>query len=277
MDKRFTFKTFVSEFVLAICTLICLTPILYFVMGAFKDRTDIVKHPFLLTAEMFTTDNFPYVIAKMKYWRALTNTALITVCALIIIVIAASLAGFAVARIRGKIFRGFYGLAITLMVIPFIACVLPLVKITLQFDIYNSVLGCIFIQAAWNLPFAIFLYSGFMQDLPQVLEEAAYIDGCTTFDVYFRIFLPLLTPVTATCCIRSGVNIWNDFLVTNSILNSSKTPTLMVGVNQFFGQYTTEYGYAFAGIVLASIPLMVLFLCLQKYFIKGIAAGAVKG
>ena len=143
--------------------------------------------------------------------------------------------------------------------------------------LYDNIWGCVIIQAAWNMPFAVFLYSGFMQTIPKELEEAAYLDGCSTFGVYFRIFLPLLAPVTATCCIRQGVGMWNDYLVSRTLLNENKNPTLMVGIQSFFGARSVELGYAFAGIVLVSIPMVIMFLCLQKYFIKGIAAGAVKG
>ena len=157
------------------------------------------------------------------------------------------------------------------MVIPFIGCLLPLTVQATRLGTYDSIWGCILIQSAWNMPFATFLFAGFMQSLPRELEEAAYIDGCTTLGVYSRVFLPLLTPVTATCAIRCGVGIWNDYL------NENKNPTLMVGINGFFGARAMEFGYAFAGIILVSLPMIILFLCLQKYFIKGIAAGAVKG
>ena len=141
----------------------------------------------------------------------------------------------------------------------------------------GSLWSCILIQAAWNMPFAIFLYTGFMRAIPNELEEAAYIDGCSMFRVYFNVFLPLLTPVTATCLIRCGIGIWNDYLVSVSLLNSVRQPTLMVAVYSFFGQYVSEYGYAFAGIIMASLPVIVMFIFLQKYFIKGLTAGAVKG
>jgi raffinose/stachyose/melibiose transport system permease protein len=116
-----------------------------------------------------------------------------------------------------------------------------------------------------------------MRAIPNELEEAAYIDGCSMFRVYFNVFLPLLTPVTATCLIRCGIGIWNDYLVSVSLLNSVRQPTLMVAVYSFFGQYVSEYGYAFAGIIMASLPVIVMFIFLQKYFIKGLTAGAVKG
>ena len=277
MKQRKTWKSIVEELILVFCTIVMLLPVYYFAIGAFKGRTDIIKYPLVLTKQMFTRENFPYVIKKMKYWQALGNTALITVASLLIVIVCASLAGFAIARIRSRLFTGYYGLLVTLMVIPFIGCLLPLAVQSVKLHTYNTLWGCILIQAAWNMPFAVFLFTGFMRDLPKELEEAAYIDGCSTFGVYSRIFLPLLAPVTATCCIRCGVGIWNDYLVSRTLLNENKTPTLMVGIKGFFGSRGTEFGYAFAGIVLVSIPMIILFLCLQKYFIKGIAAGAVKG
>jgi len=277
MKAKNRLRTIVEEVILAFFTIIMMVPIYYLVIGAFKSRKDIVKFPLTINPEIFTLENFPYVIKKMKYWKALGNTVFITVMALIIVVIFASLAGFAVARIRSRIFSGYYKLLVTLMVIPFIGCLLPLTTLSSKLGLYNNIWGCILIQAAWNMPFSVFLYAGFMGDLPRELEEAAYIDGCTTFGVYSRIFLPLLAPVTATCCIRQGVGIWNDYLVTSTLLNENKNPTLMVGINSFFGARGSELGYAFTGILLVSIPMVILFLCLQKYFIKGIAAGAVKG
>ena len=226
---------------------------------------------------MFTLDNFPYVIKKMKYWQAMGNTAFITLMALILIIVFASLAGFAIARCRHGVFSGYYKIIVTLMVIPFIGCLLPLTTISTKLGLYNSIWGCIVIQAAWNMPFAVFLYTGFMQGIPKELEEAAYLDGCKPVGVYARVFLPLLAPVTATCCIRQGVGIWNDYLVSRALLNENKNPTLMVGITGFFGSRGSELAYAMTGVLLVSIPMIIMFLFLQKYFIKGIAAGAVKG
>lgn len=270
-------KKIVSSVVLFAFTVLMWVPIYYFVIGAFKKRTDIVKHPLVINLKMFTTENFSYTIKKMKLFSALGNTAFITVLALVLIIIAGSLAGFAIARIKGKLFNIYYGAVVSLMVIPFIGALIPLISLIKDLGLYNNLWGCVLIQAAWNLPFAIFLFTGFMRGIPKELEEAAYIDGCSTVGIYWRMFLPLLKPVIATCCIRSGIGIWNDYLVTNTLLNSVKMPTLMVAIYQFFGQYVSEYGYAFAGIIMASLPVIVAFIFLQKYFIKGLTAGAVKG
>ena len=277
MNKQEKISKFLSEVALALGTIIMLVPIYYFVISSFKARTDIIKFPLVLNAEIFTFDNFPYVIKKMNYWQALGNTAFITLMALVVVIICASLAGFAIARCRHAIFSGYYKLIVTLMVIPFIGCLLPLTTIATKLGLYNSIWGCIVIQAAWNMPFSVFLYTGFMQGIPKELEEAAYLDGCKPIGVYARVFLPLLAPVTATCCIRQGVGIWNDYLVSRALLNENKNPTLMVGITGFFGSRGSELAYAMTGVLLVSIPMIIMFLFLQKYFIKGIAAGAVKG
>ena len=280
MKKKAFFKTFAGETILLLLTLVMLIPVYYFMIGAFKGRMDIVKFPLEINWEMIKKvglSNFTYAFEKIKMLQALKNTGTITITALAIVVICGSLAGFVIARVDRKIFRVYYTVLIALMVVPFIGCVIPIVIQSTQLGTYNTLWGAILIQAAWNLPFAVFLYAGFMKALPKELEEAAYIDGCSMIGTYFKIFLPLLAPVTATCCIRAGVGMWNDYLVSNSLLNAAKMPTLMVGVNMFFGARKTEYGYAFAAIILASLPIILLFLFLQKYFIKGLAAGAVKG
>ncbi len=277
MNKQEKISKFLSEVALALGTIIMLVPIYYFVISSFKSRTDIIKFPLTLNPEIFTFDNFPYVIKKMNYWQALGNTAFITLMALVVVIICASLAGFAISRVKYKIFTTYYSMIVTLMVIPFIGCLLPMTTQSVKLGLYNSIWGCILIQAAWNMPFAVFLYTGFMGDLPKELEEAAYIDGCSVFGTYSRVFLPLLAPVTATCAIRQGVGMWNDYLVSRTLLNENKNPTLMVGITGFFGARGSELGYAMTGMLLVSIPMVILFLCLQKYFIKGIAAGAVKG
>lgn len=277
MKRKTAVSKFLGEIGLLIATAIMMIPVYYFVISSFKNRKDVIKAPLSLNSENFTLENFPYVIKKMKYWEAMGNTLFITLMALIIVIVLASLAGFAIARCRHAIFSGYYKLIVTLMVIPFIGCLLPLTTISTKLGLYNSIWGCIVIQAAWNMPFAVFLYTGFMQTIPKELEEAAYLDGCKPVGVYARVFLPLLAPVTATCCIRQGVGIWNDYLVSRALLNENKNPTLMVGITGFFGSRGSELAYAMTGVLLVSIPMIIMFLFLQKYFIKGIAAGAVKG
>lgn len=277
MKKRKFFKTFIEEFILLFFTVLILIPIYYFVIGAFKPRKMIINHPLSLTPEMFTLGNFPKAVDRIRYFPALKNTTIITAVALLLIIITASLAGFAIARVKHNFFQKYYSMLITCMVVPFVACVIPIVVEIKTIGLHGNLLGPILIQTGWNIPFATFLFTGFMGGISGELEEAAYIDGCSMLGVYWRIFLPLLAPVIASCCIVSGIGIWNDYFVCNTLLSATANPTLMVGIYSFFGEKANEYGYAFAGVVLTSAPMVVLFLSLQKYFIKGITAGSVKG
>jgi len=273
-------KVILQELLLVLLTILIFIPIYYFAIGAFKSRSDIVHHPLTITWEMFQKvkfKNFQYVWKSIKLKDSLIDTGMITLISLVGVVIMGSLAGFAISRIKRKAFETFYALLVAMMVIPFIGCLIPLVKQSVSINTYGSIWAVILVQMAWNLPFSTFLFTGFMGGLPKELEESAYIDGCSMFGTYFKIFLPLLTPVISTCCIRAGVGIWNDYLCTSTMVNQVDTPTLMVGLYKFFGSRSTEYGYAFAGIILASLPMIVLFILLQKNFIKGLTAGAVKG
>ena len=274
--KKKSVKTLIGEFLFAVLTVIILMPVYYFLIGSFKARKDIVLHPLTPNFEI-GFKNFAYVWNRLHFPKALLDTAIITVVSLLLVVALGSLAGFAIARVKRKSFTVFYSALVALMVIPFIGCLIPLVKQSVSLGLYGSLTSVIVIQVAWNLPFATFLFVGFMEGIPKDLEEAAYIDGCSMFKTYVKVFIPLLSPVISTCCIRAGVGIWNDYLCTASLVNQVNTPTLMVGLYKFFYERGTEYGYAFAGIILASLPMIILFLCLQKNFIKGITAGAVKG
>ena len=267
----------ISELLFLLITVMIWIPIYHFVIGSLKTREDIVMFPLSVEPGMLSFNNYLYVWQNMKIGNAILITAVITLGSLLVTVLVSSLAGYALARIRGKFFDFCYKYAVTLMVVPFISCLLMLVRLSTRLNLYSTILGCILIHAAWHAPFCTFLYTGFMKSIPMELEEAAYIDGCSTFKTYKVVFLPLLAPVTATCCIRSGITIWNDYLVSKALLNSVRTPTLMVSISSFFGEYVSEYGYAFAGIVIASLPITLIFIFLQKYFIKGLTAGAVKG
>lgn len=280
MRNRLTKRIVTEEILFLLFTIIMLIPVYYFMVGAFKTRTEIVQHPLTLTLEMLKgngLNNFAYVWRRLDVGNALKNNVFITGGCLLIEVVAGSLAGFTFSRIKRKGFNVLYSFVVTIMVVPFMGCLLAQVIESTQIGIYGSIWAAILILTAWHLPFTTFLFTEFMAALPKELEDSAYIDGCSTFGIYSRVFLPLLKPVIATCVIRSGMGAWNDFIICDSFLNPTTTPTLMVGLYKFFGSRASEYGYAFAGMLIASLPIIVLYVFLQKYFIKGMTAGAVKG
>jgi len=280
MKNRLTKRVVTEEVLFLIFTLIMLIPVYYFLVGAFKTRQEIIRHPLTITLEMLKNtgfDNFTYVWKRLDISNSLKNNVFITATSLAIEVVAGSLAGFTFARIPRKSFGLIYTTIVAIMVVPFMGCLLAQVIESTQLGLYGSIWAAVLILASWHLPFTTFLFAEFMTALPKELEDAAYIDGCSTFGVYSRVFLPLLKPVIATCIIRSGIGAWNDFIICDSFLNPTTNPTLMVALYKFFGTRASEYGYAFAGMLLVSLPIIVLYIFLQKYFIKGLTAGAVKG
>ena len=275
--KKDKISSIALEVLFVLATVVIWIPLYYLLIGAFKGREDIVLNPLGINFSTLTLDNFANAWQRMDFFNSFVNTLIITVGALLILVAFSALAAFAISRIHWKVFTVYYAVIVALMVVPFISCLLPLVRQLRGMGLYNTHLGAILVHAAWHLPFCIFLYEGFMKGIPKELEEAATIDGANTIQTFLLIFLPLIKPVTATCCIRSGMTIWNDFLVSSTMLNASKTSTLIVSINAFFGKYVNEYGFAFAGILLATLPIALMFIFLQKYFVAGMIAGAVKG
>ena len=280
MKKQKKLHSFIEELVLALCTIIMLVPIYYLVLGAFKDRKDIIKYPLLLTKELFTLENFPYVINKMKYWQALANTVTITLASLVIVIICASLAGFAIARIRSKLFRGYYSVLVTLMVIPFIGCLLPLTVQATRLGTYDSIWGCILIQSAWNMPFATFLFAGFMQSLPRELEEAAYIDGASYTRTMVKVIFPMAKPSIVTVILFNFLSFWNEYIIAMTLLTDPKGPkTLPVGLMNLMKAQNAaaQYGQMYAGLVLVMLPTLILYICVQKKLTQGMTLGGLKG
>ena len=275
--KRSFMLNILREILIAFSIAIFLIPVYYSLINAFKSNIDISLKPFLLTLEMFTLDNLAKTFQRLNYFSALKTNSFIALLSLALLVFLCSLGSFPLARIKNKFFEHYYIGVVTSMVIPFTISLIPVILVLKSIGILRTIWAPIAVQVAWNAPLALFLYTGFMRGLPRELEEAAYLDGCNMFEVYFRIFMPLMKPVTATCLIVIGLGIWNDFLVCFVTLNPNLYPTLQVGLYSFFGKYVQEYNLAFAGILMVSTPIIILFLFLQRYFIKGIAAGAIKG
>ena len=160
--------------------------------------------------------------------------------------------------------------------IPFQILMIPVYKIFKNLGLQNNLMGMILMLTGYSIAYATFLYVGFVKSVPREIEEAALIDGCGPLSMFFRIVFPLLRPITATVAALHVMWLWNDFQISIILLQSDKVRTLTVKQFYFFGQYTAEYGMAFAASIVAMIPVVVVFILLQKYIVAGISAGAVK-
>lgn len=253
-----------------------LLPILFALLNSFKANGDMLRS-FVSWPESWVFSNYKQVWEDMHYPRALWNTVLVTFFGVGLTLLFSSMASYRISRMQGS--RGFWLLMFFMlsMMVPFQTIMIPLVKLASELHLMNSRLGLILMIIALFAPFTIFLYRGFMTQLPAELEEAARIDGANVYQTFFRIIIPLLMPVTATAAVLNILWVWNDFILSFLMLQREEVMTLQLTVYRYFGTYSQQWNLALVSLILAAIPVLILYLLLQKYIIKGVAAGAVKG
>ncbi len=220
--------------------------------------------------------NFTEAIEMTNFFDALKNSLTITISVLILTILSNSLVSYAIARNRKKkFFNALYYYFLSAMFVPFPIIMLPLVK---QVNMLNmdNIIGIICLYVVFGLPFNIFLYSGYIKSIPVSLEEAATIDGASTFQVFWRIIFPLLKPINATVAITTCLWTWNDFMLPLIILGKPEMATLPLVQYVFQSQFTTNYNLAFASYLLALLPMFIVYIFAQKWIRNGIVTGAVK-
>lgn len=226
----------------------------------------------------FTLENFQLAWDQANLGNALLNSLIITAIAAMLLVFFGSLAAYPLARQETKINNFVYILFIGVMVIPPLAALVPLYNLVVTFNLNNTHLVAILVNAATFTPLAIFLYTGFIKaTVPKELEEAAQLEGAGTLKIFFRVVFPLLKPVTATVMIITCVYIWNDYQFAIFFLQDVDVQTYTVALSRFFGENSNNLNLVGAAAMISMLPMTILFLFLQKYFIAGLAEGSVKG
>lgn len=206
------------------------------------------------------------------------NTVIITACSAILLIFFGSMAAYPMARRQTTLNKIFYFLFIAIMIIPPLTALVPLYKMVVNIGMMNTYEVAILNNVAAYMPLTIFLYAGFIRStIPKELEEAAKIDGASTLGTFFRIVFPLLKPVTASILIIACVFIWNDYQFAIFFLQDKSMHTITVSLASYFGQNQNNLNLVAAAAILAMLPMTILFLFLQKYFIAGLSSGSVKG
>ncbi len=247
-------------------------PALFVLISALKSDAEIMLAPLALPKRLFL-DNFVKAWKVMEFPRVVSTTFLITAAGVGGIVATSSMAAWMLARTLSRVSWLLYSVFAFALVIPFQIIMVPLAVLASDLNLTNPV-GIIAVYWGLGAPMAVFMYHGFVKSVPRELEESAAIDGAGTWYIFRRIVFPLLKPITATIAILDALWIWNDFLLPLLVI---KQGTLQLAQMQFYGQFLKEYGPLTASLVLSAAPIIVFYLSLQKYIIKGIAAGAVKG
>jgi raffinose/stachyose/melibiose transport system permease protein len=263
--------------VMLIVMLFYLLPLWYIFNNAFKIEKFIATSPFTITLKTFTLNNIYNAFALFEYPKAFLNSSIILVLACTLLVILGSMAAYGITFVNNKLMDSVYIFFVALITVPFQITMVPLMELLKNMSLINTYLGAVFIYGGMYLPFVIFLYTGFMRTISKEMKEAAEIDGCGAFKAYLYIYMPLLKTITGIVLILRGVGIWNDLLVPLIALYSDSMYTLPLKLYTFASSLIGQWAIVFGGTFITCLPILILFLLLQKSFIKGIMAGSVKG
>lgn len=226
----------------------------------------------------WSLDNFREAMRVTDFWNSLGNSLLISIATIIIAVLLHSVTGYAIGRnmARKKSYKFLYFYIVSGMFVPFAILMMPLVKQTAQMGIANR-LGVIILYLVFYMPINVMLYSGYLKNIPLALEEAADIDGASTWRTYWTIIFPMMKPMHATVAVLTALGTWNDVMTPLVIMSGSGKTTLPLAQLNFQTQFGTNYNLAFASYLLALIPILIFYVICQKQILGGIANGAVKG
>ena len=220
--------------------------------------------------------NFAEAMRVTDFWRSLTNSALITLLTVGISILRHSLIGYAIGRNMSK--KGYklaYLYIVSGMFVPFAILMMPLVKQTAQMGLDNIV-GVILLYVVFYMPMNVLLYSGYLKNIPIALEEAATVDGASTWKTYWKIIFPIMRPMHATVAVLTALSVWNDVMTPLVIMAGSEQNTLPLAQLNFQTQFGTNYNLAFASYLLSLIPILIFYIVCQKQILNGVVNGAVK-
>ena len=238
-------------------------PFIMVVINVFKTKADIVKNPLaLIGAHGFTLANFPEAMKKMKFWTVFGNSLIITSCATVLTILVSSMTSFVIVRNGNWKFCTFiFSLMIASMVIPFQVLMVPLVSVYGGIlNVLNHRLTLILMHVGFSVSMAVFMFHGAIKtNIPVALEEAATIDGCTRWQTWWKVVFPLLKPTIATVGIINAMAYWNDYLLPSLVLTKKNLYTIPIATQAFYGTYSTDIGLVMAALLLAMLPILILY------------------
>lgn len=274
---RFKIAGMLATVMMLVFVIIFLFPLYIALISAFKTKPEIAQNVLALPAKLYWV-NFINGIEHSNFIRALMNTCIVTFPSVLLIVLSASMCGYTIARNSRDSFllRFVNRLFLASLMIPFQTIMIPVYRLYKTLGLQNSLFGMIIMLTGTGIAYSSFLYIGFVKSIPFEIEESALIDGSNSYQTFLFITFPMLKPITATIAALHFMWLWNDFNIALILLQKEEVRTLTIKQFYFFGEYSADYGVAFAVSLLSMIPVIAFFLLMQKYIISGITAGAIK-
>lgn len=267
-------------FFLLLGSVIFTMPMIYMISTSLRPNGALYEYPprFFPQPENVTLENYEYILSQSKFYQNFLNSVFVSLTTIVIAAAVSSAMAFVLAKFPSKLTRIIFGFIILTMIIPGTTMIVPQFELATKLKFINKLEGLIPFYVAWVIPFSTFMIKGFMENIPNEIMEAAYIDGADVWDVYHRIALPLASPAIASVSIFNFLTAWEEYPWANTVINDNSKRTLPIAIAGFFGQHQfTQWGYVFAMSVLSLIPVVVIFILCQKYFVSGLTAGSVKG
>ena len=275
-NERYSPRLLLVEIVVIAVALIFLAPFYFVLANSVKPFGEIVQNAASFP-ETFHYQNYLRAWEEVRFPTVLMNSVIVSVFSIGGMVLLGAMAAWRMVRRPHVVSRLLFIFFVAAMVIPFQSVMIPMVKVAKVLGIINSRPGVIMIYFGFGMPLTVFLLHGFVKGVPKDLEESAYIDGCTTVQSFFHIVLPMMRVMIVTVVILQALWIWNDFLLPALVLFRRELHTIPLGIFRFFGQHMDRWDSALATLTMGMFPVILLFLFLQKYIIRGVAAGSVKG
>lgn len=274
--RRFNYSAILKHAVLIVAALLVIFPGYFMIVTAFKTPEGYSLNKFDFPHPIFS-GNFITALRGGRFFLWFGNSIAFSLGSVVLSTLVSALAAFAFARMRFAGRNPLLAVITALIVIPPVVMIIPLFLLLARLQLISTYPGAILIYAGLLTPFSIYLLTNFFKSIPHEIIESALIDGASSFDVLLRIVLPLSGPALMTLIVVNTLAVWNDLLIALVLLPQDEMRTLMVGVTVFGSRYNSDVPVAMAGMLLASIPMLLLYLAGQRYFIRGLVAGALKG
>jgi ABC-type glycerol-3-phosphate transport system permease component len=269
-------KDALTYLALVIIILIVDLPFLQMLSVSFKTRQEALGSSKFFPSQL-NLENIKAVWLRTDFSRNIFNSIIVALSTTICCIVIAIIAGYALSRFRGKVFSGYAILLLLLQLFPSVLLLIPLFVIFTSLNLVDTLFACILAYTTGNLAFSIWMVKGFMDSIPFDLEEAGMIDGCTQFGAFARIIVPISMPGISTVGIFTFINSWGEYTLASILLRSDKNITLTLGLQKFVLQFTTDWPSLMTASSIATVPTILFLVFAQKYLIRGMSAGAVKG
>ena len=279
-SKRNLRANIVRYLLLLAGAVICTLPMIYMISTSLRPNGALYEYPprFFPTLSTLTLENYQYILTQSKFYNNFLNSAFVSLSAVALAALTSSAMAFVMGKFRFKGNKLLFGFIILTMIIPGTTMIVPQFELATSLGLVNKLWGLIPFYVAWVIPFSTFMIKGFMEGIPNEITEATYIDGASVMTVYLRIALPLAAPAIASVSIFNFLTAWEEYPWANTVINDTQLRTLPIAIAGFFGQHQfTQWGYVFAMSVLTLIPVVLVFIICQKFFVQGLTAGSVKG